>query len=202
MTVAQPVKRYTPQEYYALERAAEYKSEYYKGEIFAMSGGTARHSLISANIAGEARQRLKGKPCKAYESNLRLKVVATGLRTYPDVSVYSGTLQFDDEDPGAETATNPTVLFEVLSKTTEGYDRGRKADRYRQVETLRAYVLVSQAQPQVEIYQRQPDGNWLLHVEKGLQAVLAIPAIGIELPLLEIYDGVDFATTTAADEQA
>lgn len=201
MTVAQPVKRYTPQEYYALERRAAYKSEYYKGEIFAMSGGTARHSLISLNIAGEIRQRLKGKPCRAYESNLRLKVAATGLRTYPDASIYCGPLQFDDEDPGVETAVNPTVLFEVLSKSTEAYDRGEKADHYRQIATLRAYVLVSQSAAHVEIYQRQPDGNWLLHVEKSLGATLPIPAIGVELPLTEIYDGVDFSTALP-EEQA
>jgi Uma2 family endonuclease len=193
MTVAQPVKQYTPQEYYALEREAQYKSEYYKGEIFAMSGGTARHSLISANVIREVGNLLKRKPCRAYESNLRVKVIPTGLRTYPDASVFCGPLQFDDEDPAGETATNPTVLFEVLSKSTEAYDRGRKFDQYRQVESLRAYVLVSQAEAQVEIYQRQPDGNWLLHVEKGLQAVLQIPAIGIDLPLSEVYDGVDFS---------
>ena len=201
MTLAHPVKRYTPQEYYALERAADYKSEYYKGEIFAMSGGTARHSLISVNIAGEIRQRLKGKPCRAYESNLRLKVAATGLRTYPDASVYCGPLQYDPEDDGVETVTNPTVVFEVLSKSTEGYDRGDKADQYRRIDSLRAYVLVSQAAPHVEIYLRQPNGDWTLHVEEGLQATLAIAAINVDLPLSEIYDGVDF-TTPPQDQRA
>src|SRR4051812_271610 len=99
MSRAQSTKHYTPAEYYELERAADYKSDYYRGEIFAMSGGTARHSLISNNISGETRQRLKGKPCRAYESNLRIKVKATGLRTYPDATVICGPIEFDEEDP-------------------------------------------------------------------------------------------------------
>jgi Uma2 family endonuclease len=186
------VKRFTPQEYYALEREAEYKSDYYQGEIFNMSGGTARHSLITANIAGEARQRLKGKPCRAYESNLRLVVLATGLRCYPDLSVYCNPLQFDPEDNSGETATNPTLLFEVLAKSTEGYDRGLKAENYRRIESLRAYVLVSQVKAHVEVFERQASGHWLLRDANGLEAVVSLPAIGIDLPLSEIYDGVEF----------
>src|SRR4051812_24533660 len=121
MSVAEPVKRYTPQEYYVLERAAAYKSDYYKGEIFAMSGGTVAHSRISSNLVREVGNRLKGSPCDAYESNLRLKVKATGLRCYPDASVYCGKLERDPEDSSGETVTNPTVLFEVLSPSTEAY---------------------------------------------------------------------------------
>jgi Uma2 family endonuclease len=204
MTLPQPVKRYTPQEYYALEREAEYKSDYYQGEIFNMSGGTANHSLISTNLAGEIRNRLKGKPCRAYESNLRLNVLRTGLRCYPDVSVYCGPLQLDPEDSAGETATNPTLLFEVLSKSTEAYDRGLKAENYRQIESLRAYVLVSQTKAHVEIFERQGDGPWVLGEANGLDAVLKLPAIDIELPLAEIYAGVEFpppeATPTVTRE--
>jgi len=192
MALPQPVKRYTPQEYYALEREAEYKSDYYQGEIFAMAGGSARHSLITANIGGEVRQRLKGKPCRAYESNLRLGVLATGLRCYPDLSVYCGPLRFDPEDESGETATNPTLLFEVLSKSTEGYDRGLKAENYRRIESLRAYVLVSQVNAHVEVYERQAGGHWLLRDANGLDAVLKLPAIDIELPLSEIYADIEF----------
>jgi Uma2 family endonuclease len=124
MAIPKSIKYHTRREYYALEDAADYKSDYYKGEIFAMSGGTARHSLIAANIAGELRHRLKGRPCRAYESNLRLRVTAVDLVCYPDVGVYCGALELDQEDNKGETALNPTVLFEVLSKSTEGYDRG------------------------------------------------------------------------------
>src|SRR4051812_41626573 len=104
-----PISRYTTDEYYRLERAATYKSDYYDGEIFAVSGGTSRHSLITMNIGGEMRQLRKGLPCAAYESNQRLKVKATGLRCYPDVSIYCGEIEYDSEDAEAETATNPTV---------------------------------------------------------------------------------------------
>jgi Uma2 family endonuclease len=202
MAIPQPVRRYTPQEYYALERAAGYKSDYYQGELFAMAGGTARHSLISGNVVGEVRQRLKGTDCRAYESNLRLKVIATGLRCYPDAGVYCGPLQFDTEDTDGETVTNPTVLFEVLSKTTEAYDRGLKSDNYRQIETLAAYVLVSHHAPHVEIYERQPSGHWLLREAKGIAAALAIPALAIDLPLSEIYAGVEFPPPPETDAVA
>lgn len=193
MSLPQCIKRFTPREYYELERKAEYKSDYYDGEIFAMSGGTSRHSVIILNIGGELRQRLKGKPCNPYESNLRLKVMATGLRTYPDVSVYCGPLERDEEDPYEETYINPTVVFEVLSKSTEGYDRGWKAENYRQIESLKAYVLVSQESPHVEIFERQPDRSWRLRETRGLDTILTISAIQVELPLAEIYDRVDFA---------
>jgi Uma2 family endonuclease len=192
MTVAEPIKRYTPQEYYRLERQSPIRHEYFDGEIFAMSGGSAVHSLIAANITGELRQRLKGKPCTPYESNLRLKVKATGLRTYPDASVYCGSLEFDSEDDGIETATNPTVLFEVLSRTTEAHDRGFKADNYRQIETLKAYVLVSQISPHVELYERRADGNWLFGEARSLETKILITSIAVELPLAEIYDKVVF----------
>jgi Uma2 family endonuclease len=159
MTRPQPVKRFTPEEYYRLERDASYKSDFYDGEIFAMAGGTSRRSIIAFNIAGELRQQLKGKPCAPYESNQRLMVKATGLRVYPDVSVYCGSLEYDERDPGSETATNPTLLFEVLSRTTEACDRGFKAENYRRIATLRAYVLVSQDSPHVEVYERQSDDS-------------------------------------------
>jgi Uma2 family endonuclease len=192
MGLAKPVQRYTPEEYYCQERAAQYKSDYYRGEIFAMSGGTIRHSLISANLVGELRQRVKGKPCTAFEANLRLKVKATGLRTYPDASLYCDPIERDEEDPAGETVTNPTVLFEVLSKSTEAYDRGLKAENYRRIDSLKAYVLVSQDSPHVELFERQADGLWLLREARGLDAVLAIPPIAVDLPLAEIYERVDF----------
>lgn len=191
MSLAKPIKRFTPQEYYTLERKAPYKSDFYEGEVFAMSGGSARHSLISINIGREVGNRLKGKPCTAYESNLRLKVKATGLRTYPDISVYCGPLEFDQEDNAPETATNPSVLFEVLSESTEAYDRGFKAENYRRIETLKAYILVSQDSPHVEIYERQGE-RWVLNEERGLGASIAIPRIDVILPLGDIYDRVEF----------
>src|SRR5258708_1959970 len=192
MTVPQRIRRYTPEEYYRLEHAAESKSDYYNGEIFAMAGGTERHSLICTNIGGETRSRLKNSPCRAYESNLRLKVAATGLRCYPDVSVYCQPLAVDLEDPYGQTYTNPTVLFEVLSKSTEAYHRNLKWEHYRRIPSLRAYVMVSQDAPHVEIYERQADGRWAFWEVDGLAAALSIPPLSIELPCSEIYVRVEF----------
>jgi Uma2 family endonuclease len=200
MGVPKPIKCYTPQEYYDLERTATYKSDFYAGEIFAMAGGSRRHSRICANLSREVGNRLKGTPCAEYESNLRLKIAATGLRTYPDVSVYCGALEKDEDDHDGETFTNPTVLFEVLSPSTEGYDRGLKSESYRFIASLKAYVLVSQDTAHAEIYERQADGSWVLREVRGMESVLAIPPIGVELPLKEVYDRVDFAAEEPAAE--
>jgi Uma2 family endonuclease len=192
MGPGQPTKLYAPQEYYRIEREASHKSHFYSGEIFAMAGGTVLHSLICSNVIGEIGNRLKGKPCAAYESNLRLKIKSTGLRCYPDASVFCGPFEFDPEDSNQETVTNPTVLFEVLSPSTEAYDRGFKANNYRQLESLRAYVLISQIEAHAEIYTRQTDGSWSLREAKGLDATLSISSIAVDLPLAEIYDRVEF----------
>ena len=135
---------------------------------------------------------MKGGPCTVYESNLRLKIIATGLRTYPDVNVYCEKLARDLEDEDGETYLNPTVLFEVLSKTTEAYDRGFKAESYRQVPSLRAYGLVSQKTPHIELFERQADGIWTPREAKGMESVLTIPPLRIELPLAEVYARVEF----------
>lgn len=193
MALPQVKRRYTPAEYYALEYEASYKSDYYEGEIFAMAGGTANHSLITMNLGAALWQRLRGKPYIPYDSNMRLKVEASGLRTYPDVTIYCEKLKFDPEDPRNTTALNPTVLFEVLSPTTEAYDRGLKAGNYRQVATLKMYAFVAKDRPHVEMHVRQADGNWAIKDVQGMEATARIDAIGVDLPLAEIYDRVDFS---------
>lgn len=192
MTLAQPVQPLSPEQYYRLERAAQTKSDYYRGEVFAMGGGTIRHSLICMNLGAGLHTRLAASPCTAYESNLRLKIKATGLRTYPDVSVYCDPPEPDEEDASGETLTNPTVLFEVLSKSTEAYDRGFKARNYRQIASLRGYLLIAQEEPRVEAYQRQGDGPWVLSEADGMESVVMIESIRITMPLAEIYARVDF----------
>ena len=203
---AVPKKYYTPAEYYELEAKADYKSDYYNGEIYpcgevgpdgqliSMAGGSVRHSLICMNVGGELRQALKGGPCKVVESNVRLRILATGLRTYPDVSVYCGQRQHDSEDPAGQTLLNPTVLFEVLSPSTEGYDRGIKASHYRRIESLRVLALVSQTSPHVELHVRGDDGKWVIEEREGMDAVIELGAISARLPLSEIYADVDFTT--------
>jgi Uma2 family endonuclease len=192
MGLPQPIKRYTPEEYYRLERDAPYKSDYYDGEIFAMAGGSSRHALIASNINREVGNQLKGTPCAAYTADLRLKIRATGLRVYPDVGVYCGALEYDEQDTQSETATNPTLLFEVLSPSTEAYDRGFKSENYRRITSLQAYVLVSQDTPHVEVYAKQSDGSWMLREENRLDAAVELPVINVKLPLAEIYDRVEF----------
>ena len=191
MTMPQRVNRYTPEEYYRLEQVAEGKSDYFDGQIFSMAGGTAAHSRIATNIIREVDNRLEGGPCVTYNSDLRLNVSATGLRTYPDATVFCEKLTPDPEDPFSETYVNPTVIFEVLSKKTEAYDRGFKLENFLKIESLRAYVLVSQSHPHVEIYERQGD-KWEFRAFNGLEDVLKIPPLGIEVPLARIYRAVEF----------
>jgi Uma2 family endonuclease len=201
MGLPQQQKRYTPAEYYAHERQATHKSDYYDGEIFAMAGGTDEHSAIIGNIIVAVGFRLRGSDCAIRESNLRLKVQATGLRTYPDAAVHCGAAQFDEEDSEHQTRLNPTVIFEVLSKSTEALDRGFKFEHYRQITSLKSYVLVSQWTAHVEVFERQGDGSWLLRDARGLEASAVIPGIAIELPLAEVYDRVQFPPRVALSEQ-
>src|SRR5581483_8514282 len=156
----------TPQEYLARERRAEYRSEYYRGEMFAMAGASRAHTLIKDNVAAETRSQLKGGPCSVYTSDLRVKVEATGLYTYPDVVIACDEEQF--EDNAFDTLLNPRAIVEVLSDSTEKYDRGTKFDHYREVPSLQEYVLIAQDRPRVERYVRQADGTWGLSVIKDL----------------------------------
>lgn len=187
---AVPESRYTLDEYLARERVAEYKSEFYNGEIFAMTGGTPTHNLVSVNISSRLRAGLRGSGCRPFSSDQRIRIPANGLSTYPDVTVVCGELQLDDRDKDA--ITNPIVVFEVLSKSTERYDRGRKFDLYRELDSLKEYVLVSQSEAQVERFLRQDDGNWLLTILKGADAVLEFASINVSLTLSEIYEDVEF----------
>lgn len=188
MGVPQPFKFITPEEYLRIERAAEFKSEYFAGEMFAMAGGSARHSLLKANVVGELRSQLKGRPCKVYDSDLRVLVLATGLFTYPDATVVCEPLETHDGD----NATNPTLLVEVLSDSTENYDRTIKFDHYRKIPSLKEVLFVSQEQPIVELFSRDADGSWKLTDARGLDASIELSSIGVSVPLSEFYDKVEF----------
>jgi Uma2 family endonuclease len=187
----------TPEEYLALERAAETKSEYLDGEMIAMTGASRPHNLIVTNVLAELRQQLKRRPCEVYPGEMRVWIPATGLYTYPDVGVVCGEPALVDDH--FDMLTNPTVLIEVLSPSTEAYDRGRKFEHYRTLASLREYLLVSQDQPRIEQYVRQEDGSrWLFSAETGLGATLALPSIECHLALVEIYDKVSFPAPTPA----
>src|SRR6266446_9871640 len=148
MALAQNIARLSEAEYLQLERKAETRSEYFSGEVFAMAGGTRSHSLIQTNLLRELSSRLKATDCVAYNTDLRVKVEATGLLTYPDVSVVCGEQRFLDEEE--DVLLNPALVVEVLSDSTEGYDRGKKFEHYRQIPSLREYLLVSQTEPRIE----------------------------------------------------
>jgi Uma2 family endonuclease len=179
-------------EYLARERAADFKSEYYRGEMFAMAGASREHNLIVGNIVREAGQSLKDKPCEVYPSDMRVKVTASGLYTYPDVTIACGELQFEDAE--VDTLLNPTVLFEVLSENTEAYDRGAKSVHYRKLTSLKEYVLVAQDHPSIEQYIRQEDGSWLLRDASDLGDMLELASLKIRLPIPEIYRRVEFSS--------
>ncbi len=181
--------RLTPEEYLAGERFADTKSEYYDGETFAMAGGSEPHSLISMNVGGELRQQLLAKPCRVYNSDLKVRATETAY-AYPDVTVVCGEPEFEDEQ--ADVLLNPTVIVEVLSPTTEGWDRGGKFERYRERASLQEYLLLAQDRVHGERFARQPHGEWLLSVVDGRDGVLSLPSIGCQLALARVYHMVAF----------
>ena len=199
-SVAVKLPRISIQEYYRIEREAVEKSDWLDGEMYNMSGGTTDHSQIKTNLTGMLHNKLRGKECRLLDSDQRLKIPATGLRTYPDASVYCDPIEYDDEDEQAHTATNPTAVFEVISPPTEAYDRGLKRESYRQLESLKAYVLVSHDHPHVEAYVRQAHGNWLLREVRGMDAEIPVTAIGVTLKLADLYERVTFGKPD--DEEA
>ena len=189
--------RLTPEDYLAIERSAEFKSEYFDGEIFAMAGASRAHNSIVLNTGSEIRQHLKNRSCKAYVNDMRVKVSPTGLYTYPDVVVVCGKEQF--EDTHLDTLLNPTLIIEVLSDSTEAYDRGRKFEHYRHLDSLVEYVLIAQQRPHVESFRRQSDQHWLLTECSGLDATLRLQSIDCDLALAEIYAKVELSESPLAD---
>jgi len=196
MGLAQKITVIDPAEYLRQERLAEFRSEYFAGEIFAMAGGSFRQSLIKLNVGAEFRSALKGKPCMACDSDLRIKVSATGLYTYPDASVICEPVEFEDEH--RDTVLNPVLLVEVLSPSTEAYDRGKKFEHYRRISSLRDYLLISQDAPHIEHFHRNENQTWTLTDINGMEAKVDIASLGISVQLREVYDKVDFTSEEPA----
>lgn len=190
MSSVPKISFYSLEEYLTREEVAEEKHEFYRGEIFLMPGGSPRHSTIIVNTITALSNQLRGKPCRPFPSDQRIAVKKYPLHTYPDVSVVCGKLVLDPVDKHA--ITNPHTLFEVLSPTTESYNRGRKFEFYRSLPSLREYILVAQDRPSVDRFVRQENGQWLLFDYHGLDAVIPLPDLGCELRLADIYEGVDF----------
>jgi len=181
--------RYTAEEYLELERAAEFRSEFHDGQIFAMAGTSMRHSRIVANVLFTLRLRIGDRDCLPLANDLRVAVEPTGLYTYPDIVVVCGPPRCLDNQ--FDTLLNPTLIIEIFSPSTEASDRGGKFAHYRRIESLREYVLVAQDRAQIERHTRQDEG-WTSDTAVGLDAVLPLLWIGCELTLREIYDRVTF----------
>ena len=187
--------RLTPEEYLRIERAAEWKSEYIDGKMLAMASAPPRHVLITTNLVGELRDRLRETPCTTYAADLRVATDKRRHYAYPDVVVACEPLQFVDED--RDTITNPTLIAEVLSESTEKYDRGAKFERYRSVPTLAEYLLVSQDRVHIELYTRQPDGAWVLREWNDSGAEIDLASLSCLLKIREVYAKVDFGAQAA-----
>lgn len=181
---AQAKPKVSHAEYLAMEAASAVKHEFIDGDVFAMAGGTVEHGALALAVGGELRSVLKGKPCRGFSSDVRVHVRSTGASFYPDVSVVCGSTETAAEDPNA--ITNPVLLVEVLSESTEAYDRGAKAAHSRRLESLEEYVLVSQTERRVEVQRRNERGIWELHFF-GPGEHVELSSVGVRLSVDALY---------------
>jgi Uma2 family endonuclease len=188
---ALPKTHLTPEEYLEMEDDAQERSEFHDGEVFAMAGESEAHSLLCARLTTFFTLRLLGRACAAYAPNMKVWIERDRRFFYPDLAALCGPAQFRDERRNA--LTNPAFIAEVLSPSTEAFDRGAKFHHYLTLPSLREYVLVSQWEVAVERYERCPDGVWRYEHLAGPQAVLRSAALGCEIPLGELYAGIELA---------
>ena len=181
---------FTPEEYLELEQTSTRKSEYFSGEIFMMAGGSPNHNRISLNVSARLSLGLEGKRCETFNSDQRLYITKNGLFTYPDAMVVCGQIEFDQRDRDA--ITNPVVVVEVLSPSTQDYDRGGKFELYRDIGSFREYVLVHQDKVHIEHYHKDNADRWVLTEIKDIEATLKFYAIDFELSVGRIYERVDW----------
>ena len=183
--------RLTPEQYLEIERAAEFKSEYYQGEMFAMGGAREAHNLIVVNLAAELSVQLRKRPCRAYVNDMRVLIAAADIYTYPDASIVCGEPEFLDGT--RDTLLNPNLIVEVLSRSTQRYDRIGKFKHYRSVASVTEYLMISSQGVSAELYTRQADGTWVLREASKLEDVLELQSIGVRLTLADLYDKVDLS---------
>ena len=176
----------SPEEYLAIERRAEYKSEYVDGVMYAMAGGSERYNLIAGNLITELNIQLRKAPCRVYPSDLKVLIPNSKRFFYPDVSVVCGETQFADDE--RDVLLNPVLIVEILSDSTAAFDRGKKFQSYQQIESLEEYLLVSQDEHLVEHYLRQENGHWLYTKVNGLEEALILPTLKCQLALSDIYN--------------
>ncbi len=183
MTSSAAERRFTFLEYLELEKGSEQHHEFVDGYVYAMSGGSPDHSRLASNVIGLLSAQLAGRPCQAFTSDLRVRVLETGLATHPDVSVFGGNLERDPTDKN--TATNPMLIVEVLSPSTERYDRDEKFSHYRRIPSLASYVLISQEEQRLEVFSRNADGSWTLRETR--EGAAALDEIGCRLSVEAVY---------------
>lgn len=176
---------YTVEEYLQMERASNEKHEYYQGEIFAMAGASDRHNIISTNLIGEFYLKLKKSPCHPYGSDMRIHIPENTLFTYPDITIICGDLNLFDKE--RDTALHPLILIEILSKSTRNYDRVGKFKLYRDIPTLKEYMLVDSEAICVEIFRKKEHNHWELEEYKSLKEIVTLPAINASLSMEDIY---------------
>lgn len=186
----QKSKKYTQQEYLELERKAEHKSEFFKGEIFAMSGATRQHNVISGNFYVFLHQKLKSKGCRPFGSDMRVHIPVNSLYTYPDISVVCGKEEFLDNE--FDTLLNPTFICEILSTSTADYDTGGKFTLYRSIQSLKEYWVISSLEYRLQKFVRQPNNDWLMSETLNGNETVLIETLSVEVPLKEVYWDVGF----------
>lgn len=186
--VMQARPRLSPEEYLAAERASETKSEYVGGEVYAMTGASRRHNLVTANVTTSLVSQLRGRPCETYTGGMRVRVSRTGAYVYPDVVVVCGEPEFEGRE--LDTLLNPSLVVEVLSPSTAAYDHGVKWEHYRRLPSLQEYLLIGQDRARVERYTRQGEGLWLFSETEDPAAVIDLASIGCSLDLRDVYDKV------------
>jgi Uma2 family endonuclease len=182
---AEPILKYTVEEYLSLEEKSLEKNEYYKGEIFAMAGASIQHNQIASNTHIAIGNHLQNRKCQIFQSDLKINVAKNSLISYPDLSIVCGAIETLQNHK--DIVTNPSVLIEILSPTTQDYDRGGKFKLYRDIATLQEYILISSTENLVEKYTRQPNVTWLLEEFKTVDAIMAISTIDMQLPLHDIF---------------
>ena len=188
--MATPARSFiTPQKYLAREREATYKSEYLNGQVFAMSGASPQHSIITGNLIAAMHRQISRKGCQVYTSDMRVRVEGSNLYTYPDVSVVCGKARFEEED--LDVLLNPVLIAEILSPSTERYDRVGKFAMYSGITSLREYILVSQSAVKVERYFRRPGGKWLLTEASHLKDSIKLASVPAVLKVRDLYRQVD-----------
>jgi len=178
---------FSQEEYLQWEKDTDSKHEFFRGEIFAMSGASRRHNKLFSNLFIEIGVRLKGKPCQPYGSDMRIHIPQNTLYTYPDISIICGEPIMSETDQ--DSIIEPKVIIEILSRSTKNYDRGDKFKLYRDIPSLKEYLLVDSDSISIEAFRINDKGNWELEEIKSAGGLLNIPSVGVEIPLTDIYNG-------------